>query len=95
MSAPFLFENKNILAEDLPDTARSLPPFDQDGATNIARRIMVRRTFCSLSRQQLGARLGIDLADVDAYEQGAKRMSCKLLLETAKQLKASPRFFFQ
>jgi hypothetical protein len=30
-----------------------------------------------------------------AYEQGEKRMSCKLLLETAKQLNATPRFFFQ
>jgi hypothetical protein len=36
-----------------------------------------------------------DTADVSAYEQGEKRMSCKLLLETAKQLKATPRFFFQ
>jgi ribosome-binding protein aMBF1 (putative translation factor) len=95
MSAPFLFESKNILAEDLPDTARSLPLFDQDGAGNMGRRIRVRRTFCGLSRQQLGARLGIDLADIDAYEQSAKRMSCKLLLETAKQLKASHRFFFR
>jgi transcriptional regulator with XRE-family HTH domain len=55
----------------------------------------VRRTFCGLSQQQLGARLGIDFVDVDAYEQGAKHIRCKLLLETAKQLKTSPRFFFQ
>jgi hypothetical protein len=42
-----------------------------------------------------GARLGIDPVEVEAYEQGEKRMSCGLLLETAKQLKAKPRFFFQ
>ena len=95
MSVPFLFDKKDILAEEFPDAERSLPTLDQDGAANIARRIRVRRTFCGLSQQQLGARLGVDLADVDAYEQGTKRISCKLLLETAKQLKASPRFFFQ
>jgi transcriptional regulator with XRE-family HTH domain len=55
----------------------------------------VRRTFCGLSQRQLGARLGIDFVDVGVYEQGAKRIGCKLLLETAKQLKTSPRFFFQ
>jgi hypothetical protein len=53
------------------------------------------RSLCGLSKLQLGARLGIETADVSAYEQGEKRMSCKLLLETAKQLKATPRFFFQ
>ena len=94
MSAPFRFENGDILTEDLRDAAGSLPPFDQDATADIGRRIRVRRTFCGLSQQQLGARLGIDFVDVDAYEQGAKRISCKLLLETAKQLKASPRFFF-
>lgn len=95
MSAPFRSENRDILTEDLPDAARSLPDFDQDGAANIGSRIRVRRAFCGLSKQQLGIRLGIDLVDVDAYEHGAKRINCKLLLETAKQLKASPRFFFQ
>jgi transcriptional regulator with XRE-family HTH domain len=54
-----------------------------------------RRSFCGLSKRQLGARLGIDPVEVEAYEQGEKRMSCGLLLETAKQLKAKPRFFFQ
>ena len=55
----------------------------------------MRRSLCGLSKLQLGARLGIDTADVSAYEQGEKRMSCKLLLETTKQLNATPRFFFQ
>ncbi len=56
---------------------------------------MLRRTLCGLSKQQLGARLGIDAAEVDAYEQGEKRISAKLLLETAKHLKARPTLFFQ
>ena len=55
----------------------------------------MRRNLCGLSELQLGARLGIDSADVVAYEQGEKRMSCGLLLEAAKQLKAAPRFFFR
>ena len=55
----------------------------------------MRRTLCGLSKLQLGARLGIASVDVEAYEHGEKRMGCKLLLETAKQLKATPRFFFQ
>jgi hypothetical protein len=52
-------------------------------------------TFCRPSKPQLGATVGIDSMEVEAYEQGEKRMSWRLLLETAKQLKATPRFFFQ
>ena len=95
MLVPFRSENRDIVTLELPDAVRSLPDFDHDSTANIGRRIRVRRTFCGLSQRQLGARLGIDFVDVDAYEQGAKRISCKLLLETAKQLQASPRFFFQ
>jgi transcriptional regulator with XRE-family HTH domain len=54
-----------------------------------------RRNFCGLSRQQLSARLGIDSAEMEAYEGGAKRMNCRLLRHAAKQLNAAPRFFFQ
>jgi ribosome-binding protein aMBF1 (putative translation factor) len=64
-------------------------------AVKIGKCIAVRRNFCGLSKQQLGARLGVDPMEVEAYEQGEKRMSCRLLLETARQLKATPRFFFQ
>jgi ribosome-binding protein aMBF1 (putative translation factor) len=85
---------KGQLLDELGDGARSSGSFDQDVAAQIGRCIAVRRTLCGLSQQQLGARLGIGWADVEAYEQGAKRMSCKLLLQTAKQLKARPRFFF-
>ena len=55
----------------------------------------MRRSLCGLSKLQLAARLGIDSADMSAYEQGEKRISSRLLLEAAKQLKATPRFFFQ
>jgi ribosome-binding protein aMBF1 (putative translation factor) len=95
MSAPSRSENKEILTDELRDAAKSFPAFDRDLAAKIGICIAARRILCGLSKQQLGARLGTDSVDVDAYEQGAKRISCKLLLETAKQLKARPRLFFQ
>jgi ribosome-binding protein aMBF1 (putative translation factor) len=94
MLASFRSEDKKILTQELQEVARPLRALDRDLSTKIGECIAVRRTLCGLSKQQLAARLGIDSADVEAYEQGEKRISCKLLLETAKQLKAAPRFFF-
>jgi ribosome-binding protein aMBF1 (putative translation factor) len=88
-------QNVGFFTQELQGAATSSPPFDRDLAVKIGKCIAVRRSFCGLSKQQLGARLGIDPGEVEAYEQGEKRMSCGLLLETAKQLKATPRFFFQ
>jgi ribosome-binding protein aMBF1 (putative translation factor) len=95
MSAPSRSETQETLTQELWKVATSSPSVDQDLAANIGTRVAMRRSLCGLSKLQLGARLGIDTADVSAYEQGEKRMSCKLLLETAKQLNATPRFFFQ
>jgi ribosome-binding protein aMBF1 (putative translation factor) len=95
MSTSSRSEYKKPFFDELRDSPSSLRAFDQHVAAQIGRSIAVRRSLCGLSKQQLAARLGIDSTDVDAYEQGKKRMSCKLLLETAKQLKAHPRFFFQ
>jgi hypothetical protein len=88
-------ENKDIRTHELRSGAPSWPTFDRDLAAKIGNRVALRRSFCRLSKHQLGARLGIEAADVSAHEQGEKRMSCKLLFETAKQLKAAPRFFFE
>jgi ribosome-binding protein aMBF1 (putative translation factor) len=95
MSVLSLSEDIKLLAQELQDAAASSPAFDRNLAVEIGKCISVRRNFCGLSKQQLGARLGIDSMEVEAYEQGERRMRCKLLLETAKQLKAAPRFFFQ
>ena len=95
MSVSSRSKNIEILTQGLQDAARSSAAFDRDLAATIGKCIAVRRTLCGLSKQQLGARLGIASVDVEAYEHGEKRMGCKLLLETAKQLKATPRFFFQ
>jgi hypothetical protein len=88
-------QNAGFFTQELQDAATSSPAFGRDLVAKIGKCIAVRRNFCGLSKQQLGARLGIDPVEVEAYEQGGKRMSCRLLLETAKQLKATPRFFFQ
>jgi ribosome-binding protein aMBF1 (putative translation factor) len=95
MSVSSRSKYKEPLVNEFGGGASSSPAFDQDVALKIGRRIAVRRSLCGLSKEQFGARLSIDSSDVDAYEQGVKRINCKLLLETAKQLKARPRFFFQ
>ena len=88
-------QNAGFFTQELKAASTSSFAFDRDLAVKIGKCIEVRRNFYGLSKQQLGARLGIDSREVEAYEQGEKRMSCGLLLETAKQLKATPRFFFQ
>jgi ribosome-binding protein aMBF1 (putative translation factor) len=95
MSTSSRSEPQATPAQELHGVATSASTFDRDLAAKIGTRVALRRSLCGLSKLQLAAKLGIDVAGVSAYEQGAKRMSCKLLLETAKQLKATPRFFFQ
>jgi transcriptional regulator with XRE-family HTH domain len=80
---------------ELREALPSSPAFDRDLAIKIGKYIAVRRNLCGLSTQQLGTRLGIDSDEVEAYERGAKRMNCSLLLQAAKQLNTTPRFFFQ
>ena len=95
MSASSRSKTQEALTQELRNAVTSSPAFDRDFAAKIGTRVALRRSLCGLSKLQLAARLGIDTADVSTYEQGEKRMSCKLLLETAKQLNATPRFFFQ
>jgi len=84
-----------ILTDGLREAAGSSQTFDANLAVKIGQHMQARRILCGLSKQQLGTRLDINAADVNAYERGTKRISCKLLLATAKQLRATPRFFFQ
>jgi ribosome-binding protein aMBF1 (putative translation factor) len=95
MSASSRSETQEALTQELRNAATSSPAFDRGLAAKFGTRIATRRSLCGLSKLQLAARLGIETAEVSAYEQGEKRMSCKLLLEAAKQLDAAPRFFFQ
>jgi DNA-binding XRE family transcriptional regulator len=95
MSASFRSETQETLTQELRDAATSSPAFDRELAAKIGSRVAMRRGLCGLSKLQVAARLAIDRAAVSAYERGEKRISCKLLLEAAKQLNATPRFFFQ
>lgn len=95
MPASSRSETPKTLTPELRSAATSSAAFDRDLAAEIGTRVAMRRSLCGISKLQLGARLGIDAEDVSACEQGEKRMSCKLLLETAKKLNVSPRFFFQ
>ena len=89
MSASSRSETQETLTQELWKVATSSPSVDQDLAVKIGTRVAMRRSLCGLSKLQLAARLGIDAADVSSFERGAKRMSCKLLLEAARQLKAT------
>ena len=95
MSASSRSETQEALTQELRNAPTSSAAFDQGLAAKIGTRVATRRSLCGLSQLQLAARLGIETAEVSAYEQGEKRLSCKLLLEAAKQLNATPRFFFQ
>jgi transcriptional regulator with XRE-family HTH domain len=66
-------------------------------ATNIcvARRLRIRRMSRGISEQELCEKLGIDRADIDAYEAGTKRVSANLLLRIAELLDVRPDYFFR
>jgi transcriptional regulator with XRE-family HTH domain len=81
--------------DEPPSAERSSAPFDVDITVRIGKHIQAKRVLCGLSEQQLAERLRIHAADVNVYERGARRITCELLLEVAKQLNATPRFFFQ
>jgi ribosome-binding protein aMBF1 (putative translation factor) len=87
--------NRWTFAEKSQPVSNEAHVFDRNVAASIGRCIKLRRALCGLSKEQLGARLGIDVTEVEAYEQGGKRISAKLLLETAKHLRARPAIFFQ
>ena len=55
----------------------------------------MRRTSSGISEGELCKKLGIDRDDLDAYEQGVRRVSANLLLRIAKVLDVRPDYFFQ
>jgi len=87
--------NRQTFAEKSRPASNEPRAFDRNVAASVGRCIKLRRTLCGLSKEQLGARLGIDVTEIEAYEQGGKRISAKLLLEMAKHLRARPAIFFQ
>jgi ribosome-binding protein aMBF1 (putative translation factor) len=101
MNRPYVGETmmptltRQTISEKSQPVKNQSRPFDRAVAASVGRCIMLRRTLCGLSQHQLGVRLGIDAAEVDAYEQGEQRIIVKLLLDTAKRLRAHPTLFFQ
>jgi transcriptional regulator with XRE-family HTH domain len=64
-------------------------------SNSIGRRLRAKRTAVGMSERQLSDKLGIDRDDLNAYEQGANRVSANLLLRIAKLLDVRPAYFFQ
>lgn len=63
--------------------------------TYVGRRLRLRRTWLGVSEGELCGKLGIDRDDLNAYEQGAKRVRANLLLRIAKLLDVRPVYFFR
>jgi transcriptional regulator with XRE-family HTH domain len=63
--------------------------------TCVGRRLRVRRMSRGISEGELCDKLGIDRHDLNAYEQGAKRVRANLLLRIADLLNVRPDHFFQ
>ena len=61
----------------------------------VGHRLRVRRMLSGISERELSDKLGIDRDDLNAYEQGTKRVSANLLLRIGKLLNVRPDYFFQ
>jgi plasmid maintenance system antidote protein VapI len=61
----------------------------------VGSRLRVRRISRGMTEKELSEKLEIDRDDVDAYENGVKRISANLLLRIAKLLDVPPGHFFQ
>jgi ribosome-binding protein aMBF1 (putative translation factor) len=79
-----------------PAAAGKAAPITQNTSnTCVGRRLRLRRTSSGISKGELCDKLGIDRNDLDAYEQGAKRVNANLLLRVAKLFNVQPEYFFQ
>jgi plasmid maintenance system antidote protein VapI len=90
-----------------PIANRFIEPQDDAKATTITRnasnpsnicvgsRLRIRRTSRGISAKELSEQLGINREDVNAYEEGIKRVSANLLLRIAKFLDVRPDYFFR
>jgi transcriptional regulator with XRE-family HTH domain len=84
-----------IVAASIESTTAAVHITPYTSKTCIGRRLGVRRTSSGVSKRELCDKLGIDLYDLDAFEQGSKRVSANLLLRIAKLFNVQPQYFFQ
>jgi ribosome-binding protein aMBF1 (putative translation factor) len=71
MSASTKFKDEHLRFDEFQFAAQPSLAFDRDLALMIGKSMSVRRKLCGLSQQQLALRVGIDPAEMQAYEQGA------------------------
>ena len=64
-------------------------------AVCVGRRLRTKRTSSGISEAEFSKKLGIGRADLRAFEQGAARISARLLLQIAKLLDVPPDYFFR
>ena len=60
----------------------------------VGKRIRLRRVQLGLSQTELGQKLGVTFQQIQKYENGANRVSCSRLYETANALEVPIGFFF-
>ena len=61
----------------------------------VGRRIRARRMQLGVSQEVLAKGLGVSFQQIQKYEKGVNRVSCSMLVEIAKVLKAPPAYFFE
>lgn len=61
----------------------------------VGRRLRTKRNSSGISEREFCEKLGIDRHELEAYQQGVKRVSANLLLRIAKLLNVRPDYFFQ
>jgi transcriptional regulator with XRE-family HTH domain len=61
---------------------------------SVGNRLRAMRMSSGLSQEQLAGKLQIDLGDIVAHENGAKRISALRLLSMAEALGVRPTYFF-
>lgn len=72
-------------------SARSATPAD----AHIGMKIRIRRIQLDLSREKLGARLGVTAQQIQKYERGMNRICAGRLLEVANVLDVPVMYFFE
>jgi transcriptional regulator with XRE-family HTH domain len=63
--------------------------------TLIGSRVRAKRISRRISQQEFCQQLGVDSADLNAYEAGDKRINANLLMRVAKLLDVPPVYFFR
>ena len=79
-----------IRSVKIPDSASALNSVD----AHIGSRLRVRRTARGIKGEELSNLVGVDRANLAAYEAGAQRINASLLLRLANVLDVRPGYFF-